>query len=478
MDCPIHETAQRFPDAIAVTSPEGSWTWREYDAQVTSSRMALSASGVLPGDQVAFHPAPTLATCVLLPALFRCGAVAMPINPLFPASYTAPLLQQARCSVWLDTDGEEPPPLPCGTRHIRLDMACTPAEEPGKLLDGQKSDRPVTIVFTSGSRGMPRAALHSMRNHRANAVHSNRNIPMVPGDRWLLSLPLFHVSGLGVLFRCWESGAAIALPAPGESLSQSIERAQVTHLSLVPLQLHRLLQEAEVVYSLGRLKAILLGGAAAPEALVRQAHAMGLPVCPTYGLTETASQATTVPPGASLEECLSSGRPLVPDMVRIAENGAIEVGGPTRFLGYVGPDGLDTPFRDGYFVTGDRGHFDARGCLHVEGRMDCMFVVGGENVQPERIEAQLMTLDGMEQAVVVPVPDVEYGAVPVAIVRSNGPLDEELWRAALAVSLPKYMIPHRFLSWPKQFADNLKPPRLALAEYARKQWAEAGTGSI
>lgn len=472
MDCPIREAAKRNPDAIAMAGPDGDCTWRDYNVQVTAMESRLASVGVVPGNRVAFRSTATPAACLLLPALFRRGAVAIPLNPRFPDSYAAPLLERAGCSVWIGAANEEAPPLPAGARRVVLPVPIRKKKEAGSLFYDQGLDRPATIVFTSGSRGAPKAAVHSLRNHRVNAQYSNRNIPLEPGDRWLLSLPLFHVSGLGVLFRCWEASATVVLPMPEESLAETAERQGITHLSLVPVQLYRMLKEPAAIEALSRMKAILLGGAAASENLVRRARAMGLPICPTYGLTETTSQVSTVSPGASLEECLSSGRPLVPGSIRISEEGEIWVGGPARFLGYANPDGLETPFSDGYFATGDRGHFDAQGCLHVAGRIDCMFVVGGENVQPETVEARLMAIEGIEQAVVVPVLDEEYGSIPVAVMRGPEPLDEDRLRAALAESLPKYMIPRRFLPSPKEYEADLKPPRPAMAAYAADQLAK------
>ena len=99
----------------------------------------------------------------------------------------------------------------------------------------------MTIVHTSGSAGVPKAVLHTCGNHYYNALGSNVNLPLTAEDRWLLDLPLHHVAGLGIVFRCLLAGAAVAMPDRGESLDAALDRYGVTHLSVVVTQLRRLL---------------------------------------------------------------------------------------------------------------------------------------------------------------------------------------------------------------------------------------------
>jgi O-succinylbenzoic acid--CoA ligase len=143
----------------------------------------------------------------------------------------------------------------------------------------------------------------------------------------------------------------------------------------------------------------------------------------TYGLTEMASQVTTTSPAATLQELYTAGRVLPHREVSISESGRILVQGETLFAGYVGGEGVDRPLdAGGWFHTGDLGELDEAGYLSVRGRVDNMFVSGGENVQPEEVEEALCRLEGVEEAVVVPVEDEEFGARPVAFVRVAGGL--------------------------------------------------------
>ena len=131
-------------------------------------------------------------------------------------------------------------------------------------------DRPATIVFTSGSTGIPKAVLHSYGNYYYNALGCNRNLPLTAGDRWLLDLPLYHVGGLGILFRCLLAGATVVMPDGRETLDAVLERYEITHLSVVVTQLHRLLRQPESV-RYPSLRYVVLGGSPVPLKLLSRA---------------------------------------------------------------------------------------------------------------------------------------------------------------------------------------------------------------
>jgi O-succinylbenzoic acid--CoA ligase len=308
--------------------------------------------------------------------------------------------------------------------------------------------RPATIIFTSGSSGRPKAALHTYGNHYYSALGSAPNIPLAGGDRWLLSLPLYHVGGLSILFRSLLAGATIAIPERGASLGHSISTFGITHVSVVATQLRRLLREHS---ELDTTKAILLGGGPVPDSLIDESIARGLPIHTSYGLTEMASRVTTTPPRSDAPELRTAGSPLPYRELSISGEGEILVRGETLFRGYIEEDGLE-PATDelGWFHTGDLGELNAQGCLRVVGRRDNLFVSGGENVQPEEIENALERLEVVERAVVTPAPDAEFGERPVAFVRVvEERLPPDQLSAMLGDELPRFKIPIAFYEWPE-----------------------------
>lgn len=467
---PLTKAALRYGDLPAIIGEQKSYTYRQYDELARRICAALGTAGIGPGDRIGILALPSTRIPALLMGCFQRGVIACMLNTRIPRHGLAEQLHRVSGMALLVDEFFS---------MVRLGHMPTLRIEDLKKVDlaGEgvptsfRLDESATILFTSGSSDEPKAALHTLANHCYNAVASNQNIAVSPGDRWLLSLPLYHVSGLSILFRCMFGGAAVIVPESGESLEANINRFKVTHVSLVPTQLFRLLQSKNGLPALLRLKAILLGGSAISASLLRQAHELGLPVHTTYGLTEMASQVTTTPPGASLETLLTSGAPLRPDTVTIAEDGEILVRGSTLFSGYVEPSGITLPLTpNGWFPTGDLGRFDDHGNLNVVGRKDNMIISGGENIQPEEIEKCLCKLPGILQCVVVPIEDAEFGARLVAFVKKDEKYHvlQSAMQAHLARQLPKYKVPFTFLNWPDETDTNMKVNRSLLSGIAKK----------
>jgi O-succinylbenzoic acid--CoA ligase len=448
-------------DAVFETS------YAELDRRVSAVAGRLRGLGVGPGSRVSIYLPKSESYFVLLLALLRAGAVACPLSTRLPTGAVVPLLAGISADA-LVSEGEAFPET-AGTLVEGIQAQTLLEDSDGAPSHGGPPERlaldcPATIVFTTGSTGTPKAALHGFGNHYYSALGSNANIALVPGDRWLHSLPLYHVGGLSIIFRSLISGSAMALPDPDALLGESIHRLRATHVSLVATQLRRLLSEDAPP---SKLKAVLMGASAMPPALIDEAHASGLPLHTSYGLTELASQVTATPPNAPQWELHASGCVLPYREVSVAGDGEILVRGETLFAGYVSGDGLDPHLDDkGWFHTKDLGELSADGTLRVRGRKDNMFVSGGENVQPEEIEEALLRLPGVEEAAIVPVPDAEFGDRPVAFVRlarTDPPTDP---REALERVLPRFKIPTAFHPWPPEAPTGMKVDRRFLRQRA------------
>ena len=428
------------------------------------SDAALRFGGLEPGSRVALY-LPKDERCVaLVLALIRAGHVACPVSYRLPPRGVALLLERAACSALISEDQELLQTAGAGLLRPAPEALLREGKQRAEPAD-IPHERPATIIFTSGSSGVPKAALHTFGNHYYSALGSNANIALRPCDRWLHSLPLYHVGGLSILFRCLLAGATVALPLPGTSLGESIASFGVTHVSLVSTQLSRLLRES---VDLGGLEAVLMGGGPVPPSLVDEALARELPLYTSYGLTEMASQVTTTPPGACPEQLRTAGLVLPNREISVSESGEILVRGETLFAGYAEGEELDRPVdEEGWFHTRDFGELDESGYLRVGGRMDNLFISGGENVQPEEIEEALCRLEGVDEAVVVPVPDEEFGARPVAFVRINDAEPRDL-AGELEPVLPRFKIPISFHPWPEETRSGLKTDRAALGELARR----------
>jgi O-succinylbenzoic acid--CoA ligase len=284
-----------------------------------------------------------------------------------------------------------------------------------------------------------------------------------------LSLPLYHVGGLGIVFRMLLGGGTVVIPECKEDMDTTVARYGITHVSLVSTQLYRWLAQGVSKKTTSTLKAVLVGGGPVPASLVKRASQAGLPLFTTYGSTEMASQITTTAPKDPGNRLFTSGKLLEFRNLKV-DAGEILVKGKTLFKGYVSQGKVTLPVdNEGWFRTGDMGALDGKSYLAFRGRKDNMFISGGENITPEEIEMQLCLIPRIARALVVPIKDNEFGFRPVAFVKTlgNKSLDHEALAADLEKHLPRFKVPLAFYEWPKEEDQGgIKPDRSYLRRLA------------
>ena len=465
--CPLDEAAARHGDRPAVIRGPRTISWRELRHRVGTAAAALRQAGCKPGDRIAILAPNSPCHLVWLLAILRLGAVGCPMNTRLPNRTVAGLLRRIDCRT-LVVDIAETAGLGDVTTLSGRDLSrIATSIDDSSRISTIPLQRPATILHTSGSAGVPKAVLHTCGNHYYNALGSNANLPLTAEDRWLLDLPLHHVAGLGVLFRCLLAGAAVVMPDREETLGAAIDRYGITHLSAVVTQLRRLSRESGAA---GRasLRCVLVGGSNVPRRLLMRAKTHGLPVFTSYGCTEMASQVTTTGADSTAAQRLTSGRLLPYRRLRISDEGEILLAGRTLCTGYVEDGKIVSPVdSEGWFRSGDLGSVDEQGYLSVVGRRDNRFFSGGETIHPEEIERALVEHGGVEQAVVVPVPDEDFGQRCVAFVQPRGPHPGATALAQwLRQTLPRYKVPDRFLPWPVADGDSFKIDRARLRRLA------------
>ncbi len=423
-------------------------------------------NGLTPGSRVSVQAGNTIPLVAFLYGAWCAGHLPLLQSPRQPLSRSQSLIADMQCKAFFSDHNLDLPSgsLPTGTVNPAV---------------------PATALFTSGSTGHPQIVVHTLANHLYSAMGSAINLPIESDDRWLIMLPLSHVSGLSILFRCLIAGATALIARSGSLRDDDTLDLlpQVTRLSLVPAQLQRLLEIPKDRFR--NLRSVLVGGQAASPLLIRRAQEAGIPVMTTYGSTEMASQVTTTAPEGIVQPG-ACGTVLPYRRLRV-HDGEIEVGGRTLFSGYLTPTGIKKPaLRSGaWFQTGDYGYLSASGVLTVTGRADAMFVSGGENIQPQEIEAILTEHPAIAVAVVVPAPDIEFGTRPVAFIepRANDygfvmPPEAEL-QQLLASRLARFKHPVRYyrmpvssLGKPDDLDDSAvisKPNRAQLTIMARRE---------
>jgi len=300
------------------------------------------------------------------------------------------------------------------------------------------------VLFTSGSTGAARGVALSRRALIAAADASARHLGWRDDDCWLLALSVAHAGGLSIVVRCLAARRPIALcegdfePAAVAAL---LERC--TLASLVPTQLAALLDDP-AWRPPPRLRAVLLGGAAAAPALLERAAARGVPFLTTYGMTESLGQLATAPP----DRAGDPHAPLVPLPGVAFEAGTAAAPGPVAVRAPM----LATAYLDGapiapVFTTADLGYLDG-GALHIAGRSDDVIITGGENVHPSAVEAVLAATPGVRAACVFGLRDERWGQLIAAALVVDPAFDPAAAAAAWRATLPGHARPRRLAICP------------------------------
>lgn len=390
----VAAAADRTPAAVALRTPARDLSYADLLAEMQGLTGPLAADATpivaLAGDSVE-----------LARGAYACSAAGRAFWPLDPVT------ADDRWPAWSTLAGG----------HARRLVALSAAT--AGPLSGADSEGIALVIATSGSAGEPKAVMLSHRNLDAAAAAANERLPLGPGDLWLDCLPLFHIGGLTILWRTARAGATALLHEgfAAEAVAAGLSDEPVTHISLVPAMLARLLDLG--VRPPPTLRVALVGGAALSGSLHARGLAAGWPLHPTWGMSETTAQIATHAPTDGPWRSGLAGRPLPGNRVAVAADGRLRVAGPQVMLGYLNPDlrpglGLD----GGWFTTGDLGHSDADG-VTVLGRADDLLISGGHKIHPGEVEDALAACPGIREVAVTALPDPAWGDLVVALVVGN-----------------------------------------------------------
>ena len=383
--------------------------------------------------------------------------------------------------------------LPVGIRRLpaaRLDQLPTGESAGPTPLRGNRAQ---LLVSTAGTEAQARAAMLSGDNLVSSSRTSCECLGLQSDDDWLLCLPLTHIAGLMILFRCASVGATVTIHDifDATAVASEIAGGRITRLSLVPPMLDRLLtacaggqgsdaqdqnnrSDHEETQDTGKsgpgkaskVRSVIIGGAPIASALAERARAAGWPLLASYGMTETSSHvALSTPrledglkpvPGSQIEITDDAGAPL-----DSGGNGRILISGPSVMLGYANPslipgEGL---LDSGKLLTRDLGEVDEHGVLHVAGRSDDVLICGGANVQPAALEDLLAGCPGVVEAGVAGRPDPVWGHRLIAVYAGDASREE------LARWVDKHIAPNLR---PREFMRVSVLPRNALGKLDRR----------
>lgn len=475
----LKNRAHLTPDRPAVIFNRQEVTFQDLYKLSAEIAGKLQYLGIKKGDYAGVLLKNHIDTVVILFALQLMGVPAVILNNrLTPKEISWQLEDSKAACLILDQE------FPCEDKKIPLikkEILMSAIKETPEILEEIDLSAVCTVMYTSGTTGNPKGVIQTFGNHWSSAIGSALNLGLSENDRWLCSVPLFHISGFSILMKSVIYGMPVVLHESFnvDKTLEDITDKKVTVMSVVGTMLARITDAIGESKLPKYFRCFLLGGGPAPLPLLEACLAKELPVYQTYGMTETSSQIVTLAPEYSISKLGSAGKPLFLAQLKIQlengqkaqpkEAGEIVVKGPNVTPGYLyRPDATKDKFQNGWFSTGDIGYIDEDGFLYVLDRRCDLIISGGENIYPAEIEAALLAHPAVFDAGVTGMEDRTWGQVPIAyiVLREGAEVSKEALRGFCEERLAKYKIPKTF-----HFTDSL--PRNAAKKLMRRKLRES-----
>ncbi len=455
ISCPIKKACSQNASALAIKYHGHNVSYGQFDQMIDTIGLYLIAEGLKYGERIAVLSANSDIFAALLFTGFRYGFVTVPLNTHSTPAEWNRQMDMAACRFLLYdstitiADWSDIKTIPIDTLN-NADLSTR-----YDFFEIRDDHDDALIIFTSGSSGPPRGIVISWGNIDTSAAGINQRFGLKTHDTWMAVLPFFHVGGISIPWRTVVAGAGCTVYDRFDPVRIIKEIASQTDhsiiLSVVPTMLRDLL-EADQDNALSTTKAIMVGGDAFASNLQQQCRERRLPLATTYGMTETASAVTLLPPGNDRSE--TAGTVLPGREVRIVdsdgsdclpgETGDIMIKGPVVAGRYLDDSRLTDS--NGWLPTADRGFLDGDEFLTVVGRRDRVIISGGENIDLDAVEDALRRCNNVRQAAVVAVDDDRWGKRPLAFVEtSSDDVSIESLRETLQAALPKLSIPDKII---------------------------------
>jgi malonyl-CoA/methylmalonyl-CoA synthetase len=456
-----------------------TYTFGDIDARSNRVALLLAQRGLKTGDRLCVYLANCLEMIDLYLACVKLGVIFVPINILYRERELAHILTDAEPAAVVSASAFPSPAPIWDPSEFTREAALLPDERPQVTLDG---DTPAGIIYTSGTTGVSKGAILTHGNMAANALSLVTCWQISSADRFLLTLPLFHVHGLGNGLHCWlVSGCRMRLLERFEHQKAAGEFLEFrpTLFFGVPAMYVRLLDlpvaQAREIGAFVRL--FVSGSAPLPAQIFEEfRERFGHAVLERYGMSETLMNISNpyigerrpgsvgLPlPGVSVRLLDHEGHP-----VPYGEVGEVHLKGPNIFAGYWRREEASrSAFVGEYFRTGDLATRSPDGYYTLCGRKSDLIISGGFNIYPREIEEFLQEQDGVAEAAVAAVPDRVRGEVPVAYIVATRAIEVQDLESVCRRKLASFKVPRSFI-----LVDKL--PRNALGKVQKHLLPKAG----
>lgn len=283
-----------------------------------------------------------------------------------------------------------------------------------------------SIMFTSGTTGIQKAVPQTFENHRASARECQNSLGFNDRTKWLLVLPLYHISGLSIVLRSLLAGFTIYLMPKFDStlVLDVIQTQKISHVSLVPITLKKLIESG--LHQPYHLEKILLGGAKLSSEFIQLGLSYHLPIYNSFGMTETCSQFLTATPEMLKTHHDTVGKATENISLKVINvndkgHGELCVKGKNIMNGYIYPNDANSSVFDqeGYFHTGDIASINEWGYVKIYDRRKDLIISGGENIYPNEVENVAKMHPQVIDAMCVGINDETWGQRPMLYLVAN-----------------------------------------------------------
>lgn len=420
-------------------------TFKYSEAALISDSLAyslISELDVNPGEIAAIQMESGIEFIFFILALWRIGAVPVPLSPKLNIKETEELIEFINPKIVIRKD------------EISLIQESTDPSEDIEEKEIKEDDKAV-IIFTSGTSGKAKGVVLTYANLFASFENGSSVMNFNEDDRWLASLPFYHIGGFSIIARVLLSGAALILPDSNktDAIEYALKEFDPTMVSLVSTQLKRLLEKEIEPNPL--LRKVLLGGGFINESLLKQSINKNWKIAKVYGSSETSSFFTYIDCNLEKEFLSSSGKPMLNNQIEIRDDfnnvladgkiGNIWLKGNSCSSEYFNnPEQTRNKFVNGWYNSGDYGWLNNEGYLYLSARRTDLIISGGENINPYEVEDALKELDYISDAVVFGEESEEWGHIVSAAVIINDTSDESKIKKDLKEKISSYKIPKKF----------------------------------
>ncbi len=417
-------------------------TYSELFEIVSSVSKKLNKKGISKNDKVGIVPQTKVSFPITIFALWQIGAVPVLLNARWTKQEQERTLEISECKLILELEEIEKEGELKKTTGNSDELTFAP-------------NQTAVVIFTSGTTSFPKGVEITFGNLFHNAILFEKFFDARPSEKWLASLPFYHIGGFAMLTRALILGQTVVFAdsLKAGDLTKSLLSKKPDYISLVPTQLVQILNNNS--NALKGTKNILIGGGPADEELIKKALDLNLPLAKVYGSTETCSFVAGVKGEKLRQNPSAAGKAIPPVKIKITdengkelpvgETGEIVIYSPTLAKGYLNlPELTNKKFTNNFYRTGDYGFLNKENYLFVLNRREDLIISGGENISPTEVREAILKLEGVKDCFVFPLEDKKWGQVVAAVI--VGKIKDKIrLKEMLKGRLASYKIPQRII---------------------------------